>query len=216
MELWREGPRLEDVGWWFRRRRPLLHCRWSSPRRWRSSAGCCARPDHSHHWCLRCPFLHGRTRCFPRPLQSPLSQNKSVKRKEFWYKRYVFLNLRGAAADLCPTLSGRSRRGSPGCPCGPSPRGAAAEPAASAGAAAPVLKSPAGADSSCPSLQVSEEGKEEALTVRRCLDCLRWHNTDTQSTSVTRIAESFLKGPVLIISIVLQRSSWGEPIMDHN
>lgn len=69
------------------------------------------------------------------------------------------MHLRGAAADLCLTLSARSRRGSPGCPYGPSPRGSAAERAASAGAAALVLKSPAGADSSCPSLQVSEQEK---------------------------------------------------------
>lgn len=73
-------------------------------------------------------------------------------------------HLWGAAADLCLTPSGRSPRGSPGCPCGPSPREPAAEPAASAGAAALVLKSPAGADSSGPSLQVSEEQEKEEHT----------------------------------------------------
>lgn len=83
-----------------------------------------------------------------------------TKRVSFFFFFYLW----EAAADLCPTPSGRSRRGIPGCPSGPSPRGAAAERAASAGAAAPVLKSPAGTDSFCPSLQVSEEQNEEELT----------------------------------------------------
>lgn len=101
--------------------------------------------------------VHFKLLCNQNKSGKSFDTNDTLKKKDLW----------GAAADLCRTLSGRSRRGSPGCPCGPSPRGAAAGPAASAGAAAPVLKSPAGADSSCPSLQVSEEGKEQALTARR-------------------------------------------------
>lgn len=68
----------------------------------------------------------------------------------------------GLDSDLCLTRSGPSPCGSPGCLCGPSPslHGSAAGPAASAGAAAPSLRSPVGADSAGPSLQVSERKKK--------------------------------------------------------
>lgn len=59
--------------------------------------------------------------------------------------------------DLCQTLSGQSPCGSPGCPYGPGPglHESAAGIAASAGASVPSPRSPAGADSSGPPLQVS-------------------------------------------------------------
>lgn len=65
---------------------------------------------------------------------------------------------------LCQTPSGPSLRGSPGCPCAPSPsrRWSAAGRAASAGAAALFPKSPSGADSSGPCPPVSGGGGREA------------------------------------------------------
>lgn len=108
---------------------------------------------------------------------------------------------RGAATDLCLTLSDQSPRGSPGCPYGPSPRESAAERAASAGAAALVLKSPTGADSSCPSLQVSEEEKEEHIT----------HFITSDSVFLINM-NSFSTQRVLIISpLCLTEAGWVKP-----
>lgn len=129
---------------------------------------------------------------------------------ECWCER-CSLHLWGAAADLCLTLSDRSPRGSPGCPYGPSPRESAAERAASAGAAALVPKSPAGADSSCPSLQVSE-GETEAHIV-----------TFNPSESDCEFSFCYCKDEWIPnitcadrISVVLHRSRLGETTMDHN
>lgn len=60
--------------------------------------------------------------------------------------------------NLCQTLSAQSPWGSPGCLCGPSLslHESAAGLAAFADASALFPKSPAGADSSGPSLQVSD------------------------------------------------------------
>jgi len=73
--------------------------------------------------------------------------------------------------DLCQTRSGQSPCGSPGCPYGPGPglHESAAGRAASADASAPSLRSPAGADSSGPSLQVSkyERDAEELIVLLR-------------------------------------------------
>lgn len=63
--------------------------------------------------------------------------------------------------DLCQTLSDQNPNGSPGCLCGPSPilHESAAELAASADASALSLKSPVGAGSFDPPLQVSGKKK---------------------------------------------------------
>lgn len=67
-----------------------------------------------------------------------------------------------ASTNLCQTLSDQSPCGNPGCPYerAPTLRGSAAELAASAGTFAPSLRSPAGADSSGLSLQVSKKWHE--------------------------------------------------------
>lgn len=61
---------------------------WSSPHHWLSSAGCCGHPHHLHHWCLHCPFLHGRTQCFPHQLQFLLLKNKIRIITNYFFKHW--------------------------------------------------------------------------------------------------------------------------------
>lgn len=59
--------------------RRVWHWHWSSPRHSQYSAGCCGHRCRWCWWYWCCPLLHGRTLCFPHPLQSPLPREEERK-----------------------------------------------------------------------------------------------------------------------------------------
>lgn len=109
--------------------RRVWHWHWSSPRHSQYSAGCCGRRCRWCWWYWCCPLLHGRTLCFPHPLQSLLALNPS--------------DLRRSLIQCCPFVSA------------PSPEDPAAVPVAALKISVLVPSSQAGAGSSFRLLQVS-------------------------------------------------------------
>lgn len=79
--------------------------------------------------------------------------------------KLILQKVSNSDTNLYQTLSDQSPHGSPGCLHGPFLHESAAGLAASASVSALFLKSPVGADSSGPSLQVSEKRNGEEVSV---------------------------------------------------